>query len=293
MSKLSVEKYYKREHEKTFQLLNDQCKTAEQRTQACAMSLSRCYLQLAATVEFFPQSDILTGYERILTDMERFACDDKAITAEMAQGYEDWCLQLTELLEHGTGGNQNYLHPWQLQLLSGLIEKLGTFFASGTPPYWDDIEVSLIGVWLLFVYETVHKYPNPKNFNFYVFIRSRHPDIEAIGKKRDELRAKLSKSVTYYDAYEALSDTYKNECKKYWSEAVAEHQRLKAEYRPLAPEDLVLTMRELERIRADVQFVTMENRTKEDIRQRLQYYRILDIASEETDNPPAANGNGI
>ena len=66
----------------------------------------------------------------------------------------------------------------------------------------------------------------------------------------------------------------------YQIEAVAEHQRIKAEYRPLAPEDLVLTMCELERIRADVQFVTTENRTKEDIRQRLQYYRTLDIAEE-------------
>ena len=65
------------------------------------------------------------------------------------------------------------------------------------------------------------------------------------------------------------------------SEAVAEHQRLKAEYRPLAPEDLVLTMRELERIRADVQFVTAGNPTKEAIRQRLQYYRTLDMAEEQ------------
>ena len=67
----------------------------------------------------------------------------------------------------------------------------------------------------------------------------------------------------------------------YQIEAVAEHQRLKAEYRPLAPEDLVLTMCELERIRADVQFVTTENRTKETIRQRLQSYRTLDIAEEQ------------
>lgn len=61
----------------------------------------------------------------------------------------------------------------------------------------------------------------------------------------------------------------------------------------MAPEDLVRTMRELERIRADVQFVTTENRTKEDIRKRVQYYRTLDIAGEGADNPPAANGNGI
>ena len=293
MSKLSGENFYKREYKKTFQMVNDQCKTAEQRTQVCAMSLSRCYLQLAATVEFFPQSDILTGYERILTDIERFACDDKAITAEMAQEYEDWCLQITELLEHGAISDQNYLSHWQLQLLPGLIEKLGVFFTSGTPPYWDDIEVSLIGVWLLFMYETVHKYPNPKNFNYYVFIRSRHPDIEAIGKELDELRAKLSQSVSYCDAYDTISATFRNECEKYMDEADAEHKRLKAEYRPLAPENLVLTMRELERIRADVQFITTENPTKEDIQQRLQYYRTLDIVSEETDTSTAANGNGI
>lgn len=293
MPKLSKEKYYKREREKTFQLLNDQCKTAEQRTQVCAMSLSRCYLQLAATVEFFPQSDILTGYERILTDMERFACDDKAITAEMAQEYEDWCIQITELLEHGAISNQNYLSHWQLQLLPGLIEKLGVFFTSGTPPYWDDTEISLVDAWLLFVYETVHKYPNPKNFNYYVFIRARHPDIEAIGKELDELRAKLSQSVSYCDAYDTISATFRNECEKYMDEADAEHKRLKAEYRPLAPEDLVLTMRELERIRADVQFVTTANPAKEDIRQRLRYYRTLDIASEETDSPPAVKDNSI
>ena len=149
--------------------------------------------------------------------------------------------------------------------MPGFIEKLGTFFASGTPPYWDDTEASLIAAWLLFVYESRHKNQNPADFNYYMFIRSRHPDIETIGKERDELRAKLSKSVTYYDAYEAISETYTSECKKYWSEAAAERQRLKAEYRPPAPEDLVLITRELDRIRADVQFVTTENPTKEAI----------------------------
>lgn len=33
--------------------------------------------------------------------------------------------------------------------------------------------------------------------------------------------------------------------------------------------------------RYSVQFVTTENRTKETIRQRLQYYRTLDIAEEQ------------
>ena len=113
MSKLSGEKFYKREYKKTFQMIDDQCKTAEQYAQICAMSLSRCQLQFAAVAEFFPQVDILPGYERILSDMERFACDDKAITAEMAQGYEDWCLQITELLEHGAISDQKYLSHCQ------------------------------------------------------------------------------------------------------------------------------------------------------------------------------------
>ena len=273
-------KYYDIQREQMRQLIIEKCKTVNQRTAICTMTLERCNMQFSFLESTLPILKELSMYRKIMDDMERFACDDKAITAEMTQGYEDWCLQITELLDHGTAQNQSYPSYWRLQLLPGLIEKLGTFFASGTPPYWDDTEISLVGAWLLFVYETGHKHPNPGNFNYYIFIRSKHPDIEAIGKERDELRAKLSKSVTYYDAYEAISDTYKNECKKYWSEAVAERQRLKAEYRPLAPEDLVLTMRELERIRADVQFVTTQNPTKEDIRQRLRHYRTLDIADE-------------
>lgn len=51
-------------------------------------------------------------------------------------------------------------------------------------------------------------------------------------------------------------------------------------------------MRELERIRADVHFVTTKNPTKDGVRQRLQYYRALDIASEEADYLPAASENG-
>ena len=90
-----------------------------------------------------------------------------------------------------------------------------------------------------------------------------------------------------------MAQLFLNEGKKYWSEAVAEHERLKAEYRPLVPEDLALTIRELERICADVQYVTSENPTKEDIRQRLRYYRALDITNEKNDNPPAAKVNGI
>ena len=76
-------------------------------------------------------------------------------------------------------------------------------------------------------------------------------------------------------------DLLHNESRKYWGEALAEHKRLKEEYRPPAPEDLVLSIQELERIRADVQFVTAGNPTKEAIRQRLQYYRTLDMAEEQ------------
>ena len=129
-----------------------------------------------------------------------------------------------------------------------------------------------------------------------------YSDIEEIGQKRDALYAFIesqevqteSKDVVQArEEFERLAQQFLSEGKKYLSEAFAEHKRLKAEYRPLVPEDLVLTMRELERVRADVQFVTTANPTKEDIQQRLQYYRTLDIASEETDSPPAANGNGI
>ena len=54
----------------------------------------------------------------------------------------------------------------------------------------------------------------------------------------------------------------------------------------------MLSWRELERIRADVHFVTTKNPTKDGVRQRLQYYRALDIASEEADYIPAASENG-
>ena len=164
----------------------------------------------------------------------------------------------------------------------------------------DTKELIDIGVDTLFAYESSLKGIHPDEFNYYEFIRSCHPDIEEIGQKRDALYAFIESQTIQsqeveqaHKEFERLAQLFLNEGKKYLSEAVAEHKRLKAEYRPLAPEDLVLTMRELERIRADVQFVTTEKRTKEDIRQRLQYYRTLDIASEETDNLPAANGNGI
>lgn len=252
------------------------------------MVLGRCSVQLAFLENHFPPLSELSMYRKILDDMEQFACDNKAVTAEMAQEYADWCIQIEELLENQSINKQSYLSHWQLQLLPGLIEKLGTFFTSGTPPYWDDTEISLIGVWLLFLYETNHKYPNPRNFNFYVYIRSRHPDIETIGKELDELREKLSKSVTYRDAYEAVSTTFRNECEKYMGEAAAEKKRLVENDRSMTVERLVLTAMELERIRADVQFVTTGTATNEDIRQRLHDYRTLDIVSEN----PAAKVNG-
>ena len=97
MPKLSGEKYYKKEYKKTLQMVDEQCKTAEQYAQVCAMSLSRCYLQLAETVEFFPQADILPGYERILSDMEGFVCDGAMITNEMLQGYVECCLAINRV----------------------------------------------------------------------------------------------------------------------------------------------------------------------------------------------------
>ena len=99
MPKLSGEKYYKREYKKTFQMVNDQCKTADQYAQVCAMSLSRCQLQFAAAAEFFPQVNILPGYERILADMEHFVCDGAIIINDMLQGYVDWCLEIKRVCE--------------------------------------------------------------------------------------------------------------------------------------------------------------------------------------------------
>ena len=306
MPKLSGEKYYKREYKKTFQMVNDQCKTADQYAQVCAMSLSRCQLQFAAA-EFFPQVNILTGYERILADMEHFVCDGAIITNDMLQGYVDWCLAIKRVCENTSIG---YLAPWRKRVLPDVIQSLGEAFSNwmceemylGAILTSDTKALIDIGADALFAYESSLKGVHPDEFNCYEFIRSRHPDIEEIGQKRDALYAFIesqevqteSKDVVQArEEFERLAQQFLSEGKKYLSEAFAEHKRLKAEYRPLVPEDLVLTMRELERVRADVQFVTTANPTKEDIQQRLQYYRTLDIASEETDSPPAANGNGI
>ena len=307
MPKLSGEKYYKREYKKTFQMVNDQCKTADQYAQVCAMSLSRCQLQFAAAAEFFPQVNILPGYERILADMEHFVCDGAIITNDMLQGYVDWCLAIKRVCENTSIG---YLAPWRKRVLPDVIQSLGEAFSNwmceemylGAILTSDTKALIDIGADALFAYESSLKGVHPDEFNCYEFIRSRHPDIEEIGQKRDALYAFIesqevqteSKDVVQArEEFERLAQQFLSEGKKYLSEAFAEHKRLKAEYRPLVPEDLVLTMRELERVRADVQFVTTANPTKEDIQQRLQYYRTLDIASEETDSPPAANGNGI
>lgn len=305
MPKLSGEKYYKSEYKKTFQIIDDQCKTAEQYAQVCAMSLSRCYLQLAATVEFFPQADILPGYERILADMERLVCDGAMITNEMLQGYVDWCLAVKRACEKN---NIGYLAPWRKRVLPDVIQSLGEAFSNwmceemyfGAILTSDTKALIDIGVDTLFAYESSLKGIHPDEFNYYEFIRSCHPDIEEIGQKRDALLSFIESQTIQsqeveqaHKEFERLVQLFLNESKKYLSEAAAEHKRLKAKYRSLAPEDLVLTMRELERIRADVQFVTTENRTKEDIWQRLQYYRTLDITREKTGNPSAAKVNGI
>ncbi len=301
MPKLSGEKYYKSEYKKTFQMVDDQCKTAEQYAQVCAMSLSRYYLQLTATVEFFPQIDILPGYERILADMERFVCDGAMITNEMLQSYVDWCLAIKRACENTSIG---YLAPWRKRVLPDVVQSLGEAFSNwmceemyrGAILASDTKELIDIGVDTLFAYESSLKGIHPDEFNYYEFIRSCHPDIEEIGQKRDALYAFIESQTIQsqeveqaHKEFERLAQLFLNEGKKYLSEAVAEHKRLKAEYRPLVPEDLVLTMRELERIRADVHFVTTKNPTKEDIWQRLLYYRTLDIAGEEVDNPPAAS----
>ncbi len=293
MPKLSGEKYYKREYKKTLQMVDDQCKTAEQYAQVCAMSLSRFYLQLAATVELFPQADILPGYERILADMERFVCDGAMITNEMLQGYVNWCLAINRVYESASIG---YLAPWRKRVLPDVIQSLGEAFSNwmceemyvGAILTSDTKALIDIGVDTLFAYESSLKGIHPDEFNYYEFIRSCHPEIDEIGQKRDALHAFIKSQTIQsqeveqaHKEFERLAQLFLNEGKKYLSEAVAEHQRLKAEYRPLAPEDLVLTMRELERIRADVQFVTAGNPTKEAIRQRLQYYRTLDIAEEQ------------
>lgn len=303
MPKLSGEKYYKSEYKKTFQMVDDQCKTAEQYAQVCAMSLSRYYLQLAATAEYFLQVDILPGYERILADMERFVCDGAMITNEMLQGYVDWCLAIKRVCENTSIG---YLAPWRKRVLPDVIQSLGEAFSNwmceemyrGAILASDTKELIDIGVDTLFAYESSLKGTHPDEFNYYEFIRSCHPDIDEIGQKRDALHAFIESQTIQsqeveqaHKEFERLAQLFLNEGKKYLSEAVAEHKRLKAEYRPLVPEDLVLTMRELKRIRADVHFVTTKNPTKEDIRQRLLYYRTLDIAGEEADNPPAASEN--
>jgi len=272
-----LQSYYDTQCEALRRLIAGKCKTAGQRAAVSAMALERCNMQFAFLEKHLPALSELAMYPKILAGMEQLACGGGAVTPEMGQEYGAWCLRIEEAMKRQSLNGQSY---WQLQLLPGMIEKLGTFFAGGTPPYWDDVEISLIGVWLLFWYETKHKYPNPGSFNFYAFIRSRHPDIDAIGKQRDELRIKLSKSVKYSDAYDAISDTYKKECRRYWGEAAAERKRLIENQRPVTVESLALTPMELDRIRADVRFIAEEAPAREDIRRRLQYYRTLDIASE-------------
>ncbi|MEY8386815.1 hypothetical protein AALC17_05865 [Oscillospiraceae bacterium 38-13] len=284
-----LQEYYDKQCGQIRRLIMEECKTAEQCTAVCTMALERCNVQFSVLERHFPALSGLSMYRKILEDMEGFACGDILITVEMQREYENWCVQIQEVLEHQNIRNQGASSHWQLPLLTGMIEKLGTFFASGTPPYWDDAEISLIGVWLLFVYETGRKCQNPRNFNFYEFIRSRHPDIDAIGKERDALRIKLSKSVTYRTAYNAISDIYKNECKKYWEEAATEKKRLVENEQPMTVEKLVLTSMELERIRRDIQYVTTENPAKEDIRQRLHDYRAFDITNGETEHYPVCS----
>lgn len=274
----SLQKYYDIQCEQIRNLINEECKTVGQCNAVCAMALARCNMQFTFLTDHCPALSELSVYQKILDAMEQLICDNGVINSKMGQSYENWCLQIEKLMSCQSINNQSH---WRLQLLPGVIEHLGTFFSSGTPPYgWDTGEGTLIVLWLLFHYEKGYRYPDPKKFNFYAFIRSRHSDIDAIGQERDALRLKLSKNVQYRDAYESISDIYKKECQKYWSEAVAEQKRLIESAQPMTVEKLVLTSMELERIRTDVQFVTTVNATNEDIRHRLQYYRALDIVNE-------------
>jgi len=303
MPKQSGANFYKKEYKKTFQMIDSQCKTAEQYAQVCAMALSRCRLQFAAMAELFPRADILPGYDRILTDMEHFVCDETLITNDMLQGYVNWCLKIKKVCECT---NTGYLAPWRKQVLPEVIQSLGEAFSNwmcdemypGAIFCADTKALIEIGAYMLLCCESSIKSISPDEFNYYEYIRSRHPDIEELGQKRDALidfvEAKRSCGRSTGEPHDfhdkeleeaaeegkRLALLFLAEAKKYLGEALAEHERLKAEYRPLAPEDLVLTIREMDRIRADVQFVTTENPTKEDIRKMLQHYGTLDIASE-------------
>lgn len=296
--------FYKKEYKKTFQMLDDQCKTADQYAQVCAMALSRCRLQFAAAAELFAQANILDGYDCILTDMEHFVCDETLITNDMLQDHVNWCLEIKRFCE---GVNTGYLAPWRKQFLPDVTQSLGEALSNWICEYGEMYREAIfnsdtrafigLGIDIVSCYEYSH-FIHPSSFNYYEYIRSCHQDIEEIGQKRDALAAYIesqrgsgqlaSKPQTVQskelekaiEECKRLGNLFLEEAKQYLGEASAEHERLKAEYRPPAPEDLVLTIREMERIRADIQFVTTGTATNEDIRQRLHDYRTLDIVSE-------------
>lgn len=115
--------------------------------------------------------------------MEHCVCDGVPITIQMVQLYLDWCLSVTKACEEI---HISCYSPGLLQTLPDTIETLGEAFSSwletnGVFPF-DAPAIGTIGVWTLYSYENFIKNPHPKNYNFYAYIRSKHPDVDAIGK---------------------------------------------------------------------------------------------------------------
>jgi len=191
--------FYKKEYKRTFQMIDDQCKTADQYAQVCAMALSRCRLQFAAAAEFFPQVDILSGYECILADMEHFVCDGAMITNEMLQGYVDWCLEIKRFCE---GFHIGYLAPWRKQFLPDAIQSLGEAFSNWMCVYGEMYREAIfnsdtrafieLGIDIVSCYEYSRFPVHPSNFHYFTFLRSRHSDIDDIMQKRETLMAFIS-----------------------------------------------------------------------------------------------------
>ncbi len=269
-----LQKYYETEQERLRQFIREECRTDAQRAAVSVMTLERCAPQLALLAEQLPELDGLSLYAGILDDLERSVCDGAALPEKAIRGYEGWCLRTGKLAE---GQHISPYSPWRLQLLPGFLEQLGAFFSQGPPLPWEDPRPALLGFWLLFWYETNHRFPSPGNFNFYQYIRSTHPEIEKLGRERDALREELEKSVAYGDAYDAISRRFKEECQKYWGEAAAEKKRLAETCQPMTVKRLLLAPKELDRLRADVWFATTEGASGERLRQRLREYRLLDI----------------
>ena len=277
----SLDSYYKKLCNDIENALSQKCKNAETHMALCAMALSRYRIQFAAIEDQFVDINVISGYDRILTDIEHLVCDSVPITANMLQSYIDWCMCITKACENLSIG---YLSSWRLHILSDVMDDLGGVFTDWLEYqslYYVDIhDIIDIGIWTMFTYETSFKTPNPQNFNCYEYIRAKHSDIDLIGRKRDALEAKANKSQSEREEFEALAQLFLTEGKKYLREAFAERDRLISEYKPATAKDIGLTTKEVERVLSDIAFLTDVMRPKEDIRQRLAYYRTIDIACE-------------